>query len=78
MCKIIDFGVHFHVISGKIHGFRGLVFRLVLFGFFLVFPGCVHGISSGIDSIWFGIFLGCVARRLVFLRYEIPYNDMSG
>ena len=33
MCKISDFEVHFYVISGKINGFSGLVFRLVLIGF---------------------------------------------
>ena len=31
--------------------FHGLVFRLVLIGFDLVFPGVVFGISYGIDWI---------------------------
>ena len=57
--------------------FQGLVFRLVLIGFDLVFPGVVFGISYGIDWIWFGIFFGVFTPCLVLLQYQIPDRDMS-
>ena len=57
--------------------FQGLVFRLVLIGFDLVFPGVVFGISCGIDWIWFGIFFGVFTSCLVLLQYQIPDRDMS-